>query len=458
MRPHSLRLRLLLLSALSIVVTLTIAGFALSSLFAEHVQRNVEQDLTAEFNRLAALVDADSRPLRLTQPMSDPRFNVAYGGIYWQVRDPASGDIARSQSTWTSQLVLDRQANPGAARTVVTLSNPRGQPATGVAQRLSFDLDGGAQRTLDLVVAEDNTISETAIAAYRADLVRDLAVLAVILMLSAWGQVTLGLAPLSVIRRGVNAIRRGQTDSLAGEFPSEVTPLVEEVNELTRTHEVSVDFARARAADLAHGLKSSLQVLNAHAHNLRTAGQEKAADDIEALTADMVSTIDHQLGMSRLRRRSARASSATPIAEPVEKVLRTLSATRQGAALEWQVDVAGDVTLALDRQDLMELLGVVLENAAQWCGNTIRVSARSSGERTCLSVEDDGPGLSPQQMARLGQRGTRIDETRSGSGIGLSIAREIVALNDGTLEFARSELGGLKVTVTLPSGVALEAQ
>ena len=440
------------------MVVLTIAGFALSALFAEHIQRNLEQDLTAEFNRLAALVDADANPLRLAQPMSDPRFDVPYGGIYWQVRDPLTGDTARSRSTWTSQLSFDQQALPGTTKAIVPLTNPQGLAATGVAQRLSFDLEKGGHRTLELLVAEDNAVADAAVAAYRTDLVRDLLVLAVMLMLSAWAQVALGLAPLSVIQRGVNAIRRGETDALSGEFPSEVMPLVNEVNELTRTHEVSVDFARARAGDLAHGLKSSLQVLNAHAYNLRTAGHAAAADDIEALTADMVSIIDHQLGLSRLRRRSAHVSSAIAVADPVEKVLRTLSATRQGAALDWRVEIADDVTVALDRQDLMELLGVIIENAAQWCSRTIRVSARSEAGRTVLSVEDDGPGVSPAQMRRLGQRGMRIDEAKSGSGIGLSIAREIIALNDGALAFARSELGGLMVTVTLPPGMAVVRQ
>lgn len=450
MKPHSLRLRLLLLSALAVLISLTVAGVVLTSLFAQHVEREATRRLTDDLNRLAALIDADAPALSLTQSMSDPRFDVPFGGIYWQVRDPSSGDLLRSRSTWDQTLSPPQSTLVADRATTFRLIDPEGSPAVGVGRDLAFELANGGTRTLEIVVAEDSEAAEAAVANYRADLFRSLIVLALILMLSTWAQVTLGLSPLKAIRRGINAIRTGRAQSLQGDFPTEIEPLVVEVNELTRAQELSIQFARERAADLAHGLKGQLQVLNTTAHDLRLKGDGPSANAIESLTAEMASTIDHQLGLSRLRRRSPNRTVSSDLEEYVGRTIRTLQKTSRGRELDWNVDIAAGTRIALDGSDLAELLGALLENAAKWANGRVAVRGGREGQRTVCSVEDDGPGLSQEQIDKLGQRGQRLDEERSGSGIGISIVREIVALNEGTLAFERSPLGGLAARVSLP--------
>ncbi len=455
MTPRSLRLRLLLVSALTIIVTLGAAGVVLSALFADHIERATVRSLTDDLNRLTALVDAEAAEVTLTQPMSDPRFDVPYGGIYWQVRDPASGAVWRSRSTWDKTLDTSVAGISANAPVEVRVVDPEGAPAIGVARRLAFELDGGAIRPLELIVAEDTIASDAAVRAYRFELFRALIILGVILVLATWVQVTLGLSPLKAIRRGVNSIRTGEAKRLDGNFPSEVQPLVAEVNDLTEAQELAISFARERAADLAHGLKGNLQVLNAQASALRSKGDEASAASIEALTGEMASTIDHQLGLSRLRRRSPHSSAATDLLEGVERIVRTLKKTALGEELEWAIEIAPATPVSLDEHDLSELLGALLENATKWAKTRVRVAGERAGGVTRFRVEDDGPGLTEAQIRRLGERGVRLDETRSGSGIGISIVREIVALNGGTLEFAASDLGGLAVAVTLPAGPKL---
>lgn len=302
-----------------------------------------------------------------------------------------------------------------------------------------------------MIVAEGNEALNAATSAYRVDLFRALVVLAVILLLAAWAQVSLGLSPLLVIRRGINAIRSGKAATLEGDYPSEVMPLVTEVNELTRAHEVSIDFARARAADLAHGLKTSLTILNGEAHGLRQGGNAAAADAIESLAANMTETIDHQLRLSRLRHRTPSGFHATSLAPAAARVVATLRKTPRGSSLDWSLNVPADIAVNLDAPDLTELLGVVLENAAKWADHRARLAARIEAGVVVITVGDDGRGLDGEQLKSIGQRGKRLDETLSGSGIGLSIAREIAALNGGRLEFGRSPLGGLEVTIILPA-------
>ncbi len=450
MSGRSLRLRLLLVSALAIIIALTASGYALSALFEQHIVRAEARTLTDELNRLAALVEAEAKPLRLEQPMADPRFDVPYGGIYWQVRDPGSGEIIRSRSMWDKSFDTAGLTIPANGPGQLTLTDPEGASATAIARLLSFELGDGSIRPLELIVAQDGAARNAALAAYQYDLFRALLVLGIILVLAAWAQVALGLAPLDAIRRGVSAIRTGRAKSLTGSYPSEVQPLVTEVNELMQSQELSIQFARERAADLAHGLKGKLQVLNAEAFDLRQGGQPAAADAIEALTAEMADTIDHQLGLTRLRRRSARPSEGSDLGLQVERMVRALGKTERGAELDWQVDIAAGTKIALDSADLSELLGALLENAAKWGKTTVRITGLAESDVCRMTVEDDGQGLSDADLARLGERGVRLDEAQSGSGIGLSIVREIVALNGGTLAFARSGLGGLAVSIGIP--------
>lgn len=456
MRPRSLRVRLVLISTLTIAAALTVAGIGLSALFAQYLERSTERRLIDDLNRLAALVDDRNGQLALTQPMSDPRFDVPYGGIYWQITDTATGATLRSRSVWDKVIELGTPLTAGTDASVHRITDPEGSRAIAVARRLGFDTPDGATRLLDLVVAEDDGEMDKAVAGYRVDLFRALVLLAVILIFATWIQLVIGLSPLRAIQRGIGAIRAGKAQTLDGDFPSEVTPLVSEVNELARAQELAIQFARERAADLAHGLKGNLQVLNAEAHQLRLAGHTKEAAEIEELTGQMSETIDHQLGLTRLRRRSVSPSGFTMLGDVAGRIVRTLQKTSRGRELNWDMHILGKVRVALDASDAAELLGALLENAAKWGKARVRLAASLAAGRCELVVEDDGPGLDPAQMAMLGSRGVRLDETRSGSGIGLSIVREIVALNSGTLVFSRSELGGLKVAISLPAGGPVE--
>lgn len=453
MRAPSLRLRLLVLSTLSIIVVLAVAGLSMATIFANHVQRSFESGLDAQLERLIALVDPDPPTPALAQPMPDARYETPAGGMYWQVSDPAGGAAIRSRSLWDTVLEAPTELPAGGAVQRSQVSGPNGDPALMLARSLVFDLaDPSLTRTLHVMVAEDLGPIEATNAAFRADLIRALAILAAALVATSWIQITLGLSPLSLIKRGIGLVRSGATRRLEGEFPAEVMPLVSEVNDLIEVQQRTIDFARDRAADLAHGLKTSLTLLNGEAYSLRQVGNDKAADTIEQLTAGMAETIDHQLRLSRLRHRSRSDFRSSVLAENVGKVLAAVKATPAGRARTWSVEIAADLTVALDTMDLTELLGVILDNAANWARSRVWVAATRNDREIVLQVSDDGPGLDATDLAQLGQRGRRLDESRPGSGIGLAIAREIVLLNGGRLEFSRAPEGGLAVRVALQAG------
>jgi signal transduction histidine kinase len=448
---RSLRVRLFLLSAVGIAIALTVAGVVLTALFAQHLQAAQTRSLIADLNRLVALVDAGKPTPRLTQPMADPRMALAYGGSYWQVSDPATGAVAHSRSVWEGRLESGTLTEGAPAPTVAPIIDPEGEPALSVGRRLSFDLPDGTSRTLDVVVAEDLAGINAEITNYRSSLALALAVFGAALVGAAALQVTAGLAPLRDIKTGINAIRRGERTKLEGDFPSEIAPLAQEVNDLAEAQERSIAFARERAADLAHALRTHMQVLSSEARRLRLKGDAGSAEAIDQLTVQMTGAIDHQLSLARLRGRSPHLAGSTDVAPLIGKVVEAVRRREDGAKLDWRVSIEAGAVASIDPADLLELAGIILDNASKWARTAVVVDCRVASESMVMSVEDDGPGLTSEQAQRLGTRGVRLDESKSETGIGLSIAREIADINHGAVTFATAPSGGLRVEVTLPS-------
>jgi hypothetical protein len=300
MRFASLRLRQLALAAASLLIVLAVAGFAFAAIFADHTQRTLQTRLAAEMNRLVALVDATTEPPGPTTALPDARYETPAGGIYWQVLDPATGAMARSRSLWDTTLAASGTSDGITAERAL---GPADQSVLVVSQTLTFEGANATERPLQLAVAENLADVEAANAAFRSDLLRALTVITFALLATYWLTVEIGLAPLKRIKQDVARVRSGEARGLGGPYPSEVVPLVTEVNDLLGAQEESIEFARQRAADLAHGLKTSLTLMNGQAFELERAGHTDEARRIEQLTVSMTATIDHQLKLSRLRHR-----------------------------------------------------------------------------------------------------------------------------------------------------------
>jgi signal transduction histidine kinase len=165
----------------------------------------------------------------------------------------------------------------------------------------------------------------------------------------------------------------------------------------------------------------------------------------------MADKVEYQLRLSRLRVRTRTHTYSAPVNESLERIVAVLKRTRAGEELAWDVQVVPGLAVDIDTYDLVELLGVVFENAAKWGRSTVTVRGKRDGETVVIATEDDGPGLLPEQLAELGMRGHRLDETQSGTGLGLAIATEIVRMNNGKIEFQKSSLGGLAVWLRLPA-------
>lgn len=448
----SLRWRLLVGAALSTALALAIAGFGLVLLFERHVARRLDAELGAYLNGLTAqLTVAGGGLARPFRPLADPRFDQPLSGLYWQIED-ADGTLVRSRSLWDAAIVLPADVIVEGSVHRHELAGPAASRVVVLERRVIVGA-GAAGRAIRFAVAADARVLIEARAAFAGELAATLALLAAVLIAGAWVQLSFGLRPLEAVRRGVSAIRSGTAQRLSGAFPAEVCPLVEEVNGLLAAQEQAIARARDRAADLAHGLKTPLTALAGDVQRLRARGEGEIAAEIETAAEMMRRHVERELVRARTRgRQPGAALPATALAPLVQRLIETLRRTPKGEPLAWRVEIAPSLCVAIDRDDLSEILGNLMENAVDHARARVAVAAERDAAAVVVAVEDDGPGVAPSQRHAIVARGRRLDEHGTGAGLGLAIVQDVLDAYGGTLSLQGGALGGLKVALRLPAG------
>jgi signal transduction histidine kinase len=278
-----------------------------------------------------------------------------------------------------------------------------------------------------------------------------LIVFATICLLGGLSVVRHGLSPFAELRERLAAVHQGRDRRVEGRYPSEVQPLVDDLNALLEHRDHTVKRAIAKAGDLAHALKTPLAVLAHEAEVADKAGQAELAAVMHQQIERMRRQMDYHLAHAR-----AAASGATPgahcsVLASAEGLARTLLRLHAGRGLAIRVEVDPAHTVRSERQDLDEMLGNLLDNACKWGRSQIAIASGSIGSAIVITVDDDGPGLEVSMREAVLQRGVRADEAAPGSGLGLAIVRDLVELYGGSIALSASPLGGLRVRVQLPS-------
>lgn len=451
MTHRSLRARLWSGALISITLALLIAWLGLANLFERHVERHLGAELETQLNQLTAAVEvAPDGSLRLTQELQDPLFAQPLSGRYWQIDRTDQAGVLRSRSLWDEVLTLpDDALAPGVVH-AHRLPGPDGQSLLVRERRIRVEADP-APVELRLILAQDRAELIRARAEFAADMRPYLGLIALLLTLATLIQIHTGLAPLEALRREIGAIRDGRAARLRAQAPDEVRPLIAELNALLEAREGAVERARAWTADLAHGLKTPLNVLVADAERLRQAGHSTLAEELDQLALTIRRRVERELIRARVRSGHPPHAARTEVVENLERLLRTLGRTPAGERIDWRIEAPDRVSVALMAGDLLELLGNLLENAAKWAGERVDIQvSRSADGQIEIRIADDGPGVAPAHWPRLGERGLRLDERQAGTGLGLAIVRDVVEAYGGALGFGRAEAGGLLVWVRLP--------
>lgn len=446
MRLGSLRIRLVAGGIVAILIALTIAGAGLILLFERHVTRTIAGDLDVHLNQLLAGIDVDPQNnLVATRPPVDPRFADPLSGLYWQVTDDR-GQLLRSRSLWDATLALPADdLSPGEVHHHEIVGPAKAHVL--VAERSVILTVGDRRVAVRVAVGADLARVSRAAFAFAKDLAIALGLLGLVLAIATSIQVGIGLSPLDALRRGVAEIRSGRRLHLPAAVPAEVRPLVEEINGLLDAQEQEIERSRSRAADLAHGLKTPLAALAADAGRLRVRGEKAIANDIEAVGDAMSRHVDRELARARVRGAGrSRADISAELAPLVHSLVATLARTPSGGRVNFETRIADGVQVPLDRTDLAEVLGNLLENAARHAAARVRISAGTDPIPTIV-IEDDGEGIALDQIPRVLGRGVRLDERGEGTGLGLAIVEDVLSAYGWRIEFATSDLGGLKTTL-----------
>ncbi|MDZ3831442.1 MAG: HAMP domain-containing sensor histidine kinase [Sphingopyxis sp.] len=439
----SLARRMIAIAAIWISVLLIGGGFALDRVLTSAITRNFDTSL--EYVLIAMIRSSEIGPegeVRQIEPLGDQRFLEPYSGLYWQISG-GNQEPYRSRSLWERTL---KAPTPHVDDEIHTYdSNQFPDEQLRVLERNV--ILPGSNVSWRFQIAQSREALDVQIGAVRSTLIPSLALLGIGLIILAALQTFYGLWPLRHIRRAIAAMRGGHNRRVTAPLPLEVQPMVEELNALLAHNEKQAEEARLHAGNLAHALKTPLTVLL----NSASGSGTELAETIRREAATMQRQVEHHLARARAVGRRGAAQARSNVWDSVDSVSRAIARLYPDVRL----DADGDKALVtrVERQDLDELIGNLLENAAKYGGGSVFVTVLRDGNEAEIQVEDDGPGISPVDRVRIFDRGVRLDSGKPGTGLGLAIVRDVAEIYGGSIALEESEdLGGLLVRLRLPAG------
>lgn len=451
MSPNSLAFRLFAAAAAWALVVLPVTAFILISVYRGAVERNFDARLNVYLTALVAGAAA-RRDIAANPPaLRDPDFKLPFSGWYWQITPLGDSGLPLlvSESLLDQRLSIPSGANIAPDENLVRrayLDGPEKQRLRVIEREIRLQRGNAADASLSIAVAGDSAEMESTIAEFRTLLVIALAILGIGLAMATFFQVRFGLRPLRAIGRGLAAIRSGESEQLEGRLPAEIVPLQRELNALIQSNRAIVERARTHVGNLAHALKTPLSVITNEASAQRTAFARKVAEQAVV----MGDQIAHHLNRASIAARAGVVSGHTRVRPVLEALLRTLGRIHAERGLEIRIDCPDHATFLGEKHDLEEMVGNLLDNACKWARSEVSLSVRGRDGTIVIAVDDDGPGLSKKERAAAIKRGRRLDETKPGSGLGLSIAVELAHLYNGSISLENSEKGGLCARLELP--------
>ncbi len=450
---RSIASRLFLSAAFWSTLILALAGLGLSALNARWTEANFDDQLDVYLKALVANVAIPNEETKAgAQAAIAPQFELAFSGWYWQITrtDVNPPEIRASKSLFATQLphLVAVGEDHGAI-----LSGYAVGPGGHEVRMIEREIDAGDEGRYLVQVAANAEVIEGQERSFEWALAATFLTLALALIGSTALAVRFGLRPLRVLQEGVAAIRRGEAERIAGEFPQDVAPLATEVNQLIDANREIVERARTQVGNLAHALKTPLSVLINEADSMSPSLSEKVREQAETMRRQVAFYLDRARAAARARTFGA----ATELKPVVEGLVRTYDKLHQDRRITFDVDLQPGLKFRGEAQDLTDLIGNLLDNAGKWAHERVSIRAsrlvsaeKEAGTFLIAEIDDDGPGLERSARAAALERGKRLDESRPGSGLGLSIVVDLASIYGGSLQLDESPPGGLRAILKLP--------
>ncbi len=433
------------IAAAWILVLLIGGGIALDRVLSSSVRTNFDNQLEYVLTAMIASAEIDNfGDVRFNRALGDQRFLEPNSGLYWQVSAPKV-PVLPSRSLWDRELKPPplRKDNSVHFRESAEFPNEPLRIAERTIQLPDSD------RVWTFTVAQSRDALDAQIQELRSILVTSFLALGLGLVILAALQTLYGLWPLRAVKDAIVEMRSGQHSRIVRPLPDEVMPMVTELNALLDHNEKQAEEARRHAGNLAHALKTPLTVIM----NSATAKASDLDEIVIREATTMRRQVDHHLARARAVGRRGHSHSRANVWQSLESVERAVS--RLYAHVRLDMDGNTEIAARVERQDLDELLGNLIENAAKYGGGSVFVTVGENGKNVEVMVEDDGMGIAEKDRERLFDRGARLDTGKPGTGLGLAIVRDVAEIYEGTVTLEESEdLGGLLVRLRLPKALA----
>jgi signal transduction histidine kinase len=452
MRLNSLAFRLFASAAAWTLVVLPATAIILVSLYRQALERNFDARLNVYLTSLVASTTQGGAG-KPTEPaaLGEPVFGIPFSGWYWQIK-PLSGATRPdfvSDSLLDQQLKLPSQSGVPPDNSLTRrayAAGPEGQRLRVVEREIK--LAGPTSTPYSYAVAGDAREIERDVGAFTTMLIAALGVLGLGLVAATFFQVRFGLKPLRAMRQNLAQIRSGEAERLEGEQPDEIRPLQQELNALIQSNREIVERARTHVGNLAHALKTPLSVISNEARTHEGPLSSKVIEQAQIMRTQ----ITHHLDRARVAARSSVIGDVTDVDNVLQALKRTLDRIYEERGLDVEIAAKPGLKFQGEKQDFEEMVGNLLDNACKWARSRVTASAEANGEaRFTVTIDDDGPGLTDAERARVVKRGQRLDETKPGSGLGLSIVADLAHLYKGRFELEPSPEGGLRARLELPA-------
>jgi signal transduction histidine kinase len=439
----SLTKRIISLSLLWIALALLVTALLLSRFYRQHIEEHYDAHVFTHVEELVASVESspDGPPVLSRKP-TDPRFYRPGSGWYWEILS-ADSILDKSaslgeQNLDLSNIVLDE------SHEVQTIFGPGQQKLRAHIIHVSYPHDPGSL-TFVATVPEMQITDD--VYDFASQVMMSFLILGVGLSVAVVVQVALALKPLKAIRSAISDIRAGKTERLPGDFPSDVQPLVDELNFMLDHNEMLLKRARNQLGDLAHAIKNPLSVIRNEARGMSGKQGQLILDQSHVMSNSM----DHYLSRARIYGKQDAIGYRTSVKSVLDDLSYAVGLIHKSRDIKIQMLCLEDKWFRGEAQDLEEMVGNLIDNAFKWAKSEVCVQCDSKNKRLSLVIEDDGPGIAEEELDGITRRGRKLDDSVPGHGHGLGIVNDIAELYGGSLTLSRSDMGGLKTELNLPA-------
>lgn len=443
---RSLWFRLMSYSAVWTLFALMFGGYLLSLTFKETIENNFDERLNGLLENLIGISDSNSEgQVNFYRAMADSRFEQPYSGWYWQI-SAQEQEPFRSRSLWDQSMDVDYYRPANQTRYSI-VTGPENQKLRMAERDITLPGDTNIYR---YIVAIDRSEIEGQLDRFNNILIYSLSALGIGLIAASLLQVFLGLKPLRNIRRSLSRIRTGEKAHLPEDFPTEIQPLADEMNALLDHNNQIINRSRTQVGNLAHALKTPLAVLL----NESELHPGQLSDVVAKQAAMMHRQVDHYLRRARVAASTKIITSRTEVTAVLKDICRVMAKIHKDKQFILLPTVdQPPLYFRGERQDLEEMVGNLIENAAKWSDKKVTISCQGEGEKIMIQVMDDGPGIEKTVRDSVFIRGERLDENTPGTGLGLSIVKDLSDLYGGEIALLDNEPHGLLARLSLPAVV-----